>query len=300
MRSPSAVTRRCPKKKSENSFSPGHRLCFHDGAFVPETLETDTYAVTTLYLKQGFQERTVDSAVMFNEDKTGADVSLKIDEGPQTRVRSIAINGLTVMPEATARKALVHKIGDPFRMAALEVEKEAIASLVSEKGYPHVTVNASVNYSDDRTQADIIHDVDPGPQVTLGDIFISGNLRTADKVIRRELEVEPGEPLSLRHLHDGQRRLRDLAIFHGVGNRTFGLKEKDDTVNLFVEVEENKPYYAQVSGGYESDSGFFGRAKVGDATFSDSTRICGPAVKSAKPATGWRPVWPSRAFSVLT
>ena len=231
---------------------------------MPETLDTDTYAVTTLYMKQGFQERTVDSEVAFNEDKTGADVSLKIKEGPQTTVRSIVINGLTVLPEAKARKVLVHKIGDPFRHAALEAEKEAIASLVSEKGYPHATVHASVTYSEDRTQADIVHDVDAGPLVTLGDIFVSGNLRTAEKVIRRELEVQPQTPLSLRSLHDGQRRLRDLDIFHGVSYRTFGLKEKEETVNLFVEVEENKPYYVQVSGGYESDSGFFGRTKVGD------------------------------------
>ncbi len=237
---------------------------FHDGAFVPETLETDTYAVTTLYLKQGFQDRTVDSEVTFNEDKTSADISLNIKEGPRTAVGSIVITGLTVLPEAKARKVLVHKIGDPFRTAALDSEKEAIASLVSEKGYPHAKVNASVTYSEDRTRADIVYEVDAGPLVTLGDIFVSGNLRTAEKVIHRELEVQSQTPLSLRALHDGQRRLRDLDIFHGVSYRTFGLKEKEETVNLFVEVEEDKPYYAQVSGGYESDSGFFGRTKVGD------------------------------------
>ncbi len=237
---------------------------FHDGAFVPETLETDTYAVTTLYMKQGFQSRTVDSEVLFNEDKTGADVSLNIKEGPRTTVGSIVINGLTVLTEANARKVLVHKIGDPFRTAALDAEKEAIASLVSEKGYPHATVLASVTYSEDRTRADIVFDIDPGPLVTLEDIFISGNLLTAEKVIRRELEVKPQTPLALRSLYEGQRRLRDLDIFHGVSYRTFGLKEKAETVDLFVDVEENKPYYAQTSAGYESDSGFFGRTKVGD------------------------------------
>ncbi len=237
---------------------------FHDGAFVPETLETDTYAVTTLYMKQGFQERTVESEVAFNQDKTGADISLNVKEGPRTTVRSVVINGLTVIPEATARKVLIHKIGDPFRTAAMEAEKEAIASLVSEKGYPHATVGANVTYNEDRTGADIVYEVDAGPLVTLRDIFVSGNLRTAEKVIRRELNVQPQTPLSLQSLYDGQRRLRDLDIFHGVNYRIFGLKEKKETVNLFVEVEENKPYYAQTGAGYESDSGFFGRAKIGD------------------------------------
>ena len=237
---------------------------FNDGAFDPETLETDTYAVTTLYMKQGFGERTVDSEVTFKPDKTRADISLNVQEGPRTTVGSIVINGLTVLPEATARKVLVHKIGGPFRTAALDAEKEAIASLVSEKGYPHAAVHDNVIYSDDRTRADIVYEVDTGPLVTLGDIFVSGNLRTAEKVIQRELEVRPQTPLSLQSLYDGQRRLRDLEIFHGVNYRIFGLKEKKETVNLFVEVEENKPYYAQTGAGYESDSGFFGRAKIGD------------------------------------
>ncbi len=237
---------------------------FHDGAFVPETLETDIYAVTTLYMKQGFQERTVDSEVTFNQGKTGTDISLNVKEGPRTTVRSVVINGLTVVPEAKARKVLIHKIGAPFRTAALEAEKEAIASLVSEKGFPHATVHPSVAYSDDRTRADIVYEVDAGPLVTLGDIFVSGNLRTDEKVIRRELEVRPQSPLSLQSLYDGQRRLRDLEIFHGVNYRIFGLKEKQETVNLFAEVEEDKPYYAQTGVGYESDSGFFGRAKIGD------------------------------------
>jgi len=237
---------------------------FHDGAFVPETLDEDTYAVTTLYMKKGFTERSVDGEVIFNEDNTAAAVSLNIEEGPQTMVRSIAIQGLTEVTETAARKVLVHKVGKPFRKTALEREKEALASLVSEKGYPHATVSADVAYSEDRSQADIIHTVVPGQKVTLGEIYISGNLRTAEKVIRRELEVKPKSPLSIRSLHDGQRRLRDLDIFHGVSYRTFGLQEMDETVDLFVDIEENDPYYAQISGGYESSYGFYGRTKVGD------------------------------------
>ena len=253
-----------PEEKIKKQILTRPPSLLHKGALVPETLDEDVYAVTALYAKQGFQDRTVESAIQFSEDKTGADVALKIVEGPQTKVRTITISGSIVVPETEARQKLIHEIGTPFRNAALEAEKEAITSLVAEQGYPHATVKAGVTFSDDRTQADIVHHVDPGPRVTLGEIFISGNLRTADRVIRRELEVQPGMPLSLQTLYDGQRRLRDQDIFHSVGFRNFGLKEKAETVNLFVEVEENRPYFVQVSGGYESDSGLFGRAMVGD------------------------------------
>lgn len=253
-----------PEKQIKKQMLTRPPSILHDGAYVPETLETDTYAVTTLYQNQGFTRRTVDSDVTLNKDKTSADVSIDIDEGPQTRVRSIVFHGLTVVPEAAARKVLVHHLGDPFRTAALEAEKEAIAGLISEKGYPHVTVQAKITYSEDHTQADIVYEVDPGPLVTLGDVFVSGNLRTNEKVILQELEITPDSPLSLQALYDAQRRLRDMQIFHGVNYRIIGLKEKADTVDLFVEVEENKPYFAQGGAGYQSDTGLFGRIKGGD------------------------------------
>lgn len=238
--------------------------CFHKGAFVPQTLDEDLFAVSTLYVWEGFQEPTVEPELAFSEDRTAVTVHLKIDEGPRTVVSSVSIDGLPMELHTEARQALSHQTGQPFVKSALNRDAEAIVSLVSEKGYPHAEVDARVTYSQDRTRADIVYAVDPGHPVKLGDVFITGNLRTAETVIRRELAVTPQTPLSLQALYDGQRRLRDLDIFHGVGFRTFGLKEKDETVNLFVTVEEKKPYYVEVGAGYESDRGFFGRAKVGD------------------------------------
>ncbi|HSO18972.1 MAG TPA: outer membrane protein assembly factor BamA, partial [Desulfosarcina sp.] len=236
----------------------------HEGAFVPEVLEEDVYAVTTLYTQQGFQERRVDPQVSFDDGRTEAAVALGIDEGVRTRVRSVAINGLTAVSQSAAEAVLVLKEGEPFRRSALEADREAIAGLVSEEGFPHVAVTADVTFSDGGALADIVHSVDPGPRISMGGIFVSGNLRTDASVIHRELELQPGDPLSLRKLYDGQRNLRDLEIFHDVNYRILGLKEKADPVNLFVEIEERKPYYAQISAGYESDSGFFGRTRVGD------------------------------------
>ncbi len=237
---------------------------FHDGALVPETLDEDAAAVANLYTDKGFLDRAVDSDVAFSDDKTGADVTFAIDEGMQTLVRSIIVTGLKGVPQDEARRQLVHRVGEPFRQAALEREREAIVSLVAEQGHPHTTVNPTVTFSDDRAQADIVHAVDPGPLVTLGDIFIAGNLQTRDRILRRELDVAPGMPLSLRALSEGQRRLRDLDILHSVNFRSLGLQEQQETVNLFVDLEEIKPYFAQLSTGYESDRGLFGRATVGD------------------------------------
>ena len=237
---------------------------FHDGAFVPDTLEEDVYAVTGLYMNRGFADRDVRDDVYFSDDRSEAKVTLDIEEGPQTKVGTISFTGSAVLPEKEMRNLLEHTLGGPFREPTVETEKQAITSFLAEKGYIHAGVRPHVTVDETKNRADIVYDIQPGTRVSLGRIFIAGNLRTKEKVIRRELEVEPGTPLSLKTLQKGQRQLRDQAIFHSVDYRTLGLREKRDTVNLFVDVEESKPYYVQFSTGYESDRGLFGRAMAGD------------------------------------
>jgi outer membrane protein insertion porin family len=238
----------------------------HDGAYVPETLEEDVFAMRTLYIWEGFQEEDVNAWADVSTDKTRAKVNVEISEGPRTRVESIAIKGLAIegLLEEKVKTRLAHKIGEPFRQSALEADKQTIASLVSEKGHPYAAVAAKAAFNADKTRAAIEYTVDPGPMVTLSGIFISGNLKTKERIIRRELAHEPGAPLSLQALNDGQRSLRDLSIFHDVSYRTIGLKDKAETVTQIVEIEEAEPYYAELSLGYESDSGFYGKTKVGD------------------------------------
>jgi outer membrane protein insertion porin family len=62
----------------------------------------------------------------------------------------------------------------------------------------------------------------------------------------------------------GQRNIRNLKVFDSVKFKTIGLKEKNEEINLFVEVEEKKPYFVQAGGGYETDRGFFVHTKLGD------------------------------------
>ena len=71
----------------------------HNGAYVEETLNADLYAVTSLYEQHGYLEAAVDPAVTFNEENTLATIVLTINEGPRTSVRSLSIQGLTVLPE---------------------------------------------------------------------------------------------------------------------------------------------------------------------------------------------------------
>jgi outer membrane protein insertion porin family len=240
---------------------PGFR---EPGVFVTETLEEDLYAIKSLYIKQGYMDAKVKEEVKWSEDKRDVTVSLRMEEGVQTLVSSVKITGITVLSEEKAYGAILLKQGEPFRRYLVRSDENALSALISEKGYPYIEVKGDVSFSENRSKARLVFSVNQGPHVEMGQVYYTGNFRTKDKILQNELEIEPGDPFSPAKMLQGQRNIRNLKIFDSVKFKTIGLKEKNEKINLFVEVEEKKPYFVQAGGGYETDRGFFVHTKLGD------------------------------------
>jgi len=239
-----------------------------NGAWVREILEEDKHAVSSLYLKQGYMNTVVTDNIKSHKDikdnKTYVDLTLSINEGVQTQVTSVTIHGLNVLSNSDALEAITLKKGSVFRNYMIRSDENTLSSLISEKGYPHVTVKGAAVVSGDNTQAAITYEVDEGPFVKMGRVAYTGNFLTKGRVIENELELHPGEPFSLNQFLKSQRNIRDIKAFDSVRFKTYGLKEKEDTVNLLLEMEEKKPYYIQLGGGYDTEREFYSDILAGD------------------------------------
>jgi len=239
-----------------------------NGAFVQETLEADKRAVTSLYLKHGYMDTAVKDEVTFQkgikQGKQNLDIFIGIEEGIQTHVRSLAIHGLTVLSESQALEAITLKKGSVFRNYMIRSDENTLSSLISEKGHPHVKIKGNAVISEDNTGAAVTYAVDEGPLVRMGQVACTGNFLTQKRVIDNELELDPGEPFSLKKFFKSQRNIRDIGAFDSVRFNTYGLKEKEDRVNLLLELEEKKPYYVQSGVGYDTERKFYGNILAGD------------------------------------
>ena len=239
-----------------------------NGAWVQETLEEDKRAVTSLYLKQGYMNTVVKDEIKSHKDikenKTYVDITLDIKEGIQTQVASVTIHGLNVLSDSEAIEAITLKKGSVFRNYMIRSDENMLSSLISEKGYPHVTVKGTAVISKDNTQAAVTYKVYEGPFVRMGQVAYTGNFLTKGRVIEKELELNPGEPFSLNKFLESQRNIRDINAFDSVRFKTYGLKEKEDKVNLLLELEEKKPYYIQLGGGYDTEKEFYADFLAGD------------------------------------
>lgn len=240
---------------------------FHSGAYVPEILETDINAIKTFYAIKGYPDTEIKSRVHFSEDKETVNIQIDIDEGVRTLVGSVRLTGIDGDLLEQAQKTIKLKPDMPFRQHMLKSDENSVQALISPEGYPHVKVRSDVVFSDDRTQADIVYDVKKGPFVEMGPVYVSGNFRTKEYIVSREIPLKSQDPFSLQQMLEGQQAVRNLDIFDSVKFKTIGLKEKAEDINLFVEVEEKKPYYVQFGLGYRTDMGGYANAKAGDRNF---------------------------------
>lgn len=241
---------------------------FKTGGFAKETLEADKRAITSFYQTQGYMDAEVTDRLKWREpdkkNKKQVDVTFDIKESKQTHVASVTIRGLNALPESEALAAIKLKKGAVFRSYMMQSDENKLTALISEKGYPHVQVKGTADLSADHSKAVIAYNVVEGPFVEMGHVAFSGNFITKARVMENEIELDPGDPFSLKKFLETERNIRDIDAFESVHFTTFGLKEKEKQVNLLMEIEEKKPYYIQFGAGYGTDTGLYGNALAGD------------------------------------
>ncbi len=238
-----------------------------NGAYVAAVLQEDIAALRALYQKRGYLDIRIVENVDLDSRSQQADIVLDITEGAQTLVGRVTVEGRSPVPSKQLLAATRLKPGTPFRPDTVAEDENEVAARIAVLGYPHVLVRAKIDMAQDRSLADIVLHVDPGPYVELGRVFWAGNFMTRESLLRRRLAMQEGAPFSLAEVLEAQRRLRDLDLFQSVQVRTIGLKEEESNVHLLVTMVEKPAYYFELGGGYETDKGFYGRTKVGDRNF---------------------------------
>ena len=241
-----------------------HSSWFGKTYYSDSVLSDDISAVQALYQKNGYASATVTPTLDSVNDSEKVRVHLDITEGVYTRVEKVAFSGLEAISEAEALETLVLKPGAPFREYMIRRDRNALSSLIAEKGYPFVKIDARHSLSADMTSATLEYDIDPGSRVFMGDPFFSGNFKTKRTALISEMEQKPHAPFSLKKMLASQKNIRDMDVFESVSFNPMGLEEQQETVHLLVSVEEKKPYFFEIGTGYETQKGFFLNSKTGN------------------------------------
>ena len=227
-------------------------------------LEYDNLRIRDLYMQHGYLDAKVDAPfVRVNFDSYKADMSYQISEGQQYTISKVTIYQVKhVIDDAKIKELISLKKGDIFNVKKFRTDSEKIKTLIADKSYAFVQVVPDLKKDKKKRTVEVVFRVMPGDKVKIRNVLISGNTRTLDRVIRRELYLGHGDMYSLTDLKDSRNALGRLGFFD---SNTIEEKRIDNhTMDLVVKVKEAPTGNVQLGGGYGSYGGLLLSIGVND------------------------------------
>jgi outer membrane protein assembly complex protein YaeT len=218
--------------------------------------------VVLQYAAQGFVSASVgEPDIAYDGQSKTLRVTIPVTEGPRHFLRKIELQGVSPEDEAEIRAKLSLREGLPFRVQSLAEDRTAIASFYRDRGYLDVEVEASLSEPSGADELDVLFAVTPGTRITVAEVVVEGNRVTREGVIRREIQFEPGGPLSGSALRETERGLYELGVFQSaeaVVDPPSDGSEVGDTSSRAVRIGVVETQDLELNyGGRASTDGFF-------------------------------------------
>ncbi|MDP3719139.1 MAG: POTRA domain-containing protein [Acidobacteriota bacterium] len=214
-------------------------------------------AITELYHVRGYSRATVTPAIQVlpAETRGGAsfrpvEVRFEVQEGQPTEVTGATVEGVTALEPSQLASQLALSAGRPFYRPQLAADRDTLLRTYRGLGYQNVSVISQLAFADDQRRVAITWTVTEGPQIVVDRVLIKGNLRTGIDLIRRELTIRSGSPLSDGALIESQRQLAATGLFRRV--RVSELpRTGSNSRDVLVDLEEAPATTISYGGGIE-------------------------------------------------
>ena len=237
------------------------------GTYKEEVLKNDVNLIADHYFNNGYVNVKVGEPVVeVLPDKSGLRVTIGITEGDQFKTGSLGFKGDLLEPvEVLAAKLKLMK-GEVFSRANLRSDVATLTDLYADKGYAFTNVTPLSKVNAEQKTIDITFDFEKGEKVYIDRISFTGNTKTRDKVLRREMRVAEGETYSSTGLKRSKQNLMNTGYFEEA-NLATSKGSADNNLDVNVEVKEKATGTFSVGAGYSSLDGFITQGSVSQANF---------------------------------
>lgn len=244
-----------------------YRLFSSSENYDAEKTNYDKELLRRFYLKRGYADFRVVSAIAeLSPDKKSFVLTFVIDEGKRYKVSDIEI--VSDIPEVNTSaltKDVQFSAGDWYNADAVEKSITALTDELGKKGFAFVDVEPELEKDTATGDIKVVFHIREGQRIFVDRINITGNTRTADKVIRREFRIEEGDAFNVSKIKDSRKNVENLNYFSKVNIET---EPKDDNkADINVNVEEKSTGSFNVGVGYSTVNGALFRAGIQEDNF---------------------------------
>ena len=236
---------------------------FGTGRLNNEMLENDRALMRQYFFDNGYLDASVGEAVVRKEDG-GLVVTFPAEEGNQYEIRTLSVAGdLINESESETLDGIETETGDVFNASQLREDSFAISRKFTDTGFAFANVSPETEIDKKNRLVDVRFNVEKGKPVYIRRIDVTGNDKTYDNVIRREMAIGETELFSSTKVERSQALLQRLGFFEEV-NVSTEPTGKDDQVDLKVNVREGSTGTFSVGAGYSTADGVLFNARLSE------------------------------------
>ena len=259
------------------------------GSYKQEAFDNDLQVLKYIYWNKGFLQVKIDRPlVTVTPDKKSIYVTYFIDEGDQYNVGEVDFAGDLLFPKSELYDAVKIKDNGVFSVEVMRKDIMDLQAKYGDLGYAFTNVIPRYNFRDADKKVDLVFEFEKGQKVYFGDISVTGNSKTRDKVIRRELKIEEGELYNETRKRQSQENIQRLGFFEEVNFKTSTPPDKPDQLNLEVVVKERNTGQVQLTAAYGSSQGMSLGGSIIENNFRGTGRALEARIDAAKTRQDYR------------
>ncbi|MEK9671604.1 MAG: outer membrane protein assembly factor BamA [Rhodospirillaceae bacterium] len=236
-----------------------YRLLSNDDTYDPDRLTLDRELLRRFYLKNGFADFKVQSAVAeLTRDRKQFFITFALQEGKRYRFGKVdVVTTIKGLDPEKVKKAVEAEAGDWYDASEVDESIQRLTDAASRLGFAFVEVRPRLNRDREKLTIDVVFEINEGPRVFVERINIQGNVRTKDNVIRREFRLVEGDAFMTAKLRRSRTRIQNLDFFEKIDLETAPGSAPDKAV-VNVTVAEKSTGSISLGAGFSTEQGILG------------------------------------------
>ena len=218
-----------------------------------QKLAADLERLRSHYLDRGYLDFTIDSTqVSITPDKKDIYITINVQEGERYTVTGVRYAGNLVLPEEEYLKLTKIHPGEIFSREHLTETTKAVADRLSNEGYAFANINAAPEIDAEKREVSFTIYVDPGRKIYVRRVNVSGNTKTRDEIVRREVRQMESAWYDGAAINRSRDRIDRLGFFDEVTVDTPPVANSTDQVDVNFTVKERRTGSLMLGLGYSS------------------------------------------------
>lgn len=222
------------------------------GKYNRNQLESDLFNVESYFMDRGYINVKVNDPILtLSPDRRWLYIIINVAKGDRYKLNRIDIAGDLIFEKSDILKELHSEVGEYFNRSKIRDDIFHLTELYGQYGYANANINPLTRVDSERRTIDLTLNIDKNKLVYINKIQITGNTKTRDKVIRREVRLAEGELYNIEKIKFSRERIYALGFFEEV---SFSMKPLSDPTltDMYIDVKEGHTGTFTLGAGFSS------------------------------------------------